>query len=244
VAQKASKQDVAAGEAGHAEAPPEEEEEAKAGNVVTPGRLKGIITKLTTNFSVENLKRFLHIFTSGVNLDEGDSKKKALIQSTQTFEELMVFGFEDLPTLLQNHLLTSSKKKKTPSLDEGRLKKMQHILKHYLSNYIRFLDKLSDKKMVLFILSHAIPLSTFAHRLKPYDMKLLKTLTKIWCNYEMGQSQLFAFMLIREIAKQSQPHDSTPHYFTKILKVEDRLTPIDVLQGVFGELEIAGVEEL
>ena len=190
----------------------EEEKEVSDTNVLTKDRLSALIEKLTQKTTTKTLKRFLMAFSSAVKIEDTEGTKKVIIPNTNTFQSLMVFAFQSMPNILLKYLTNEES-----TIDTTKLKKSIHILKNYISNYILFLAKLSDTEMIEFILSNALPLVNFLLYLKPYHMKFLKLVIKIWAESNTSV-QLFAFILIREIAKENQKEDNVSEIYSYILK--------------------------
>ncbi len=196
----------------------EETEATEGTNTLTSARLKAMTEGLAQGITSKRLKQFLMAFSSAVHLEEGDKEKKILIPSTATFQELMVFAFQELPILLKTFVSKPAAEGKKVVLDAEKLGKNENLLKNYVSNYIAFLGKLNDTAMVEFILTNSIPLAFFVLRLKPYHLKLVKLCVKLWSESENANVQLFAFILLREIAKQNQDTERNSEFFTLILK--------------------------
>ena len=186
-------------------------------NVLTSDRLKTLIESLTTNFTTKKFRQFLMAFSSGVRLEDTEKEKKIVIPDTNTFQELMVFAFQGIPAIL-NTYLSKNTSKAGKGLDHEKLQKIIHLLKNYISNYILFLGKLSDTAMIEFILSNSLPIAGFVLYLKPYHLKLARLAIRLWAESTSSNAQLFAFVLIREIAKENQAMESSSDLFSQVLR--------------------------
>ena len=163
----------------------EEEEKVVEGNkLLSKDMLKSMISKLENEVTTGMLKRFLMAFSSGVKLEDNEKEKKVIIHDTSTFQSLMVFSFQSVPEILKKYLTDSN-----DCIYLAKLNKVIHLLKNYVSNYIAFLGKLSDPEMIEFILSNALPLTKFLLYLKPYHVKFLKLLIRIWAESEKSNIQ-------------------------------------------------------
>lgn len=189
-----------------------QEKKTSEGNVLTNARLKSLTEKLTQQITAKMLKRFLLAFSSAVRVDDSEKEKKVIIPNTSIFQSLMVFAFQSIPSLLSQYL-----KSPQSTIDLVKLQKTIHLLKNYVSNYILFLNKLSDREMIEFILSNALPLASFLLYLKPYHVKLVKLVIKIWAE-SSGSLQIHAFMFIRDIAKENERDVRVPELCSYILK--------------------------
>eukprot|EP00826_Nyctotherus_ovalis_P049991 TRINITY_DN6082_c0_g1_i7.p1 TRINITY_DN6082_c0_g1~~TRINITY_DN6082_c0_g1_i7.p1 ORF type:complete len:333 (-),score=98.64 TRINITY_DN6082_c0_g1_i7:856-1854(-) len=190
----------------------EEEKKASEGNVLTKVRLKSLTEKLTQQITTKMLKRFLLAFSSAVRIEDSEKEKKVIIPNTSIFQSLMVFAFQSIPSLLSQYLKSTQS-----AIDLAKLQKNIHLLKNYVSNYILFLNKLSDREMIEFIISNAMPLASFLLYLKPYHVKLVKLVIKIWAE-SSGSLQLHAFLFIRDIAKENERDVRVPELYSYMLK--------------------------
>eukprot|EP01022_Parablepharisma_sp_SALTPOND_P032460 TRINITY_DN846_c0_g1_i1.p3 TRINITY_DN846_c0_g1~~TRINITY_DN846_c0_g1_i1.p3 ORF type:complete len:452 (+),score=50.40 TRINITY_DN846_c0_g1_i1:8057-9412(+) len=190
----------------------------EGGNVLTYDRLKELTEKLTESFTTKKFRQFLMAFSSGVRLEDTEKEKKIVIPDTATFQELMVFAFQEIPQILLKYLAKTTKKSKKFQIDPEKLQKIVHLLRNYISNYILFLGKLSDTAMIEFILSNSLPIANFILYLKPYHAKLTRLAIKLWSESSNPNVQLFAFILIREIAKENQKSENPSEFYAQILK--------------------------
>lgn len=116
------------------------------------------------------------------------------VKDSVLYEQVMLFGIKEIPLCIEDWIVTGQDGLRAKN------KKLQIMIKSYLSTLVKLIDSLHEPDMLKFVYQNAYPLVQPLLAFPMLFKKFLKTLLDHWGNSLEITLKLRTFLLIKQIA--------------------------------------------